>query len=162
MCPSLYSIPQRRQQGSALVIAIFVIVIMSILALALTRIGNNADDDVNLEVWSLRAFAAANSGADVALSQLFPVTRDSLGCSWTPPAELGLTQQKDAGWRWTPPAVLGFHGCAVSLSCSSQSTDESIQYRVTSTAVCETGDCSSGDSEQCLRVSRSVEVEARE
>jgi MSHA biogenesis protein MshP len=149
MCPSLYSIPQRRQQGSALVIAIFVIVVMSILALALTRIGNNADDDVNLEVWSLRAFAAANSGADAALAQLFPLNGSVATCA--------------SSSVWTPPDEPGFHGCSVSLNCTSQSADGVTQYVVRSTAVCETGNCDAGaDGRQCLRVSRSVEVEARE
>ncbi|MCL1075325.1 MSHA biogenesis protein MshP [Shewanella dokdonensis] len=140
--------PRRQQQGSALVIAIFVIVMMSFLAVALLRMGNNADEDVNLEVWSLRAFAAANSGADAALAQLFPLNGSVATCA--------------SSSIWTPPDKPGFHGCSVSLSCVSQTANDVTQYIVRSTAVCETGDCSSGDSEQCLRVSRSVEVEARE
>ncbi|MDF0535236.1 MSHA biogenesis protein MshP [Shewanella sp. A32] len=137
-----------RQQGSALVIAIFVIVVMSILAAALLRIGSNADEGINIEVWSLRAFNAANSGADAALAKLFPVTGTSSGCA-------------AVGASWAPPDVTGFHGCRVSLSCVSQTADDVTQYIVRSTAVCETGNCD-GASNQCLRVNRSVEVEARD
>jgi len=163
--------PRRQQRGSALVIAIFVIVVMLVLASALLRMGNNADEDVNLEVWSLRAFAAANSGADAALAPLFPVVGvNSRGCGVL--RKIG-TPKEDTETHieviWTRPDVTGFHGCTVGLSCTRQSADGVTQYVVRSTAVCETGNCDAGvndkdtdNKRQCLRVSRSVEVEARE
>lgn len=152
MCPSPSPIqPRRQQRGSALVIAIFVIVVMLVLASALLRMGNNADEDVNLEVWSLRAFAAANSGADAALAELFPVGGSAATCA-------------AVSSSWPVPNVVGFHGCSVSLSCRSQSVAGITQYIVHSDAVCETDACTdvTADKSRCLRVSRSVEVEARE
>ncbi|BCV68056.1 MULTISPECIES: MSHA biogenesis protein MshP [Shewanella] len=146
---------QRHQRGSALVIAIFVILVMSLLAATLLRVGGDADEGVNLEVWGLRAFNAANSGADAALARLFPLSGGTAGCA-------------AVGSSWAVPDVSGFHGCNVQLSCETLSQDASPDsaklYRIRSLAVCESGSCGAAavaDS-QCLRVSRVVEVEARE
>ncbi|MCE9779254.1 MSHA biogenesis protein MshP [Shewanella algae] len=146
---------QKHQGGSALVIAIFVILVMSLLAVTLLRVGGDADESVNLEVWGLRALNAANSGADAALARLFPLSGGTAGCA-------------AVGSSWTAPDVTGFHGCNVQLSCDTLSQDTSPGsaklYRLRSTAVCESGSCGVGvaDDSQCLRVSRVVEVEARE
>lgn len=93
------------QRGSALVIGIFIITVMFLMAAALVNIVSDADEGVNLEVLATRAFAAANSGADVALAQLFPLSGAVVGCS-------------SVSASWTPPNVVGFHGCSVVLSCN--------------------------------------------
>ncbi|NMH65222.1 MSHA biogenesis protein MshP [Shewanella salipaludis] len=141
--------PMGRQRGSALVIAIFVITVMSLLASALIRIVQDADAGLTQEVWGTRALAAANSGADAALAQLFPLTGGAGVCN-------------SADTAWTPPALVGFHGCRVSYRCTSVSAAGFTQYSIDSTATCESGNCSGGDEGSCLRVSRSVEVAARD
>lgn len=128
----------RHQGGSALIIGIFVITVMFLLASALINIVEDADTGLTQEVWGTRALAAANSGADTALSQLFPLNGAVGVCS--------------ANSTWTPPAVVGFHACSVALSCTAYSVGSVTQYRINSQAVCESGD---------TRVSRQVEVEAR-
>lgn len=139
------------QRGSALVIGIFVITVMFLLAATLTRVMNDADEQVNLEVWGVRALATANSGADVAMARLFPVDGSAGVCT--------------ASSSWTPTAnLVGFHGCVnVALTCNSFVVDGVTQYRITSSATCSSGKCDSGatDSTTCLRVNRTVEVEAR-
>lgn len=143
---------RQSQRGSALMIALFIIVVMALLAASLMRIDADADEGVNIEVWSLRAFSAANSGADAALSQLFPLGGGSVSCS-------------NVASSWTPPDVVGFHGCGdIALSCQELRDGTDVMYRITSNATCQTGDCETGsnDNRQCLRVNRSVEVEARE
>lgn len=137
-CPSL----ARRQRGSALVIGIFVITVMFLLASALININKAADSGLTQEVWGTRALAAANSGADAALAQLFPLNA---------PASAPPTCASVAS-AWAPPDVVGFHACSVSLSCTAYSVGTTTQYRINSKAVCESGD---------TRVSRQVEVEAR-
>ncbi|WP_372871513.1 MSHA biogenesis protein MshP [Shewanella sp.] len=129
----------RRQKGSVLIVGIFVITVMFLLAAALIRISSDGDEALTLEVWGTRALAAANSGADVAMAQLFPLGGGAASCN--------------ASANWTPPAVVGFHGCAVTLSCNAYAVDGEIQYRIVSNAVCQSGD---------LRVSRAVEVTARD
>ncbi|MFV0595619.1 MSHA biogenesis protein MshP [Shewanella sp.] len=131
-----------RQGGSALVIGIFVITVMFLLAAALINIVEDADTGLTQEVWGTRALAAANSGADAALAQLFPL---NAAANYTPSCS-------SVSSTWTPPDVVGFHACSVSLSCASYSVGTVTQYRVNSKAVCESGD---------TRVSRQVEVEAR-
>lgn len=150
MSPNLFSLSRpayrqcsaRRQGGSALIIGIFVITVMFLLAAALINIVEDADTGLTQEVWGTRALAAANSGADAALAQLFPLNA---------PANATATCTSVAS-SWTPPNVVGFHACSVSLSCASYSVGTVTQFRINSKAVCESGD---------TRVSRQVEVEAR-
>ncbi len=130
----------RRQRGSALIVGIFVITVMFLLAAALIRISSDGDEALTLEVWGTRALAAANSGADVAMSKLFPLDGGASSCANVPAA-------------WSVPNVIGFHGCAVNLSCNAFMVDGVTQYRIVSTAVCQSAD---------LRVSRTVEVTARD
>ncbi|MCG9747983.1 MSHA biogenesis protein MshP [Shewanella sp. Isolate8] len=138
------------QRGSALVIGIFIITVMFLMAAALINIVSDADEGVNLEVLATRAFAAANSGADAAMAQLFPLSGTVIGCS-------------SVSASWTPPNVVGFHGCSVALSCNQTTVtigSESVtQYLIGSEATCAVGNC---DGDACLRVNRKVEVEARE
>lgn len=144
-----------RQRGSALVIGVFVITVMFLLASTLIRVLEDSDEQVILEVWGIRALATANSGADVAMARLFPVD-----------GSLGVCAASSV---WTPPAnTLGFHGCAdVQLSCNQTNAivDGLVvsQYRIRSHAVCSSGSCDggAGTSSRCVRVSRTVEVEAR-
>ncbi|MGL4900071.1 MAG: MSHA biogenesis protein MshP [Shewanella sp.] len=137
-----YRYSARRQGGSALVIGIFVITVMFLLAAALINIVEDADSGLTQEVWGTRALAAANSGADAALAQLFPLAA---------PANVVPTCASVAN-NWTPPDVVGFHACSVALSCTAYSAGAMTQFHIHSTAVCESGD---------TRVSRQVEVVAR-
>ncbi|WP_417760913.1 MSHA biogenesis protein MshP [Shewanella sp.] len=133
-------------------IALFIIVVMAILVTSLINIGSDADEGVNIEVWSLRAFNAANSGADAALAQLFPLDGSAPNCA-------------NVSNKWAPPASVGFSGCkAVELSCTTLTADSLSLYRITSQAVCQTGVCDAANTgnSPCLRVHRSVEVEARD
>ncbi|BAJ00271.1 MSHA biogenesis protein MshP [Shewanella violacea DSS12] len=136
-----------KQQGSALVIGVFVITVMFLMASALINILEDADEQVNLEVWGIRALAAANSGADSALALLFPLDASAATC--------------DASSQWLVPDVPGFHACIVELTCVDTQVDTVHHYRITSTATCETGNCTDNNA-NCLRVNRQVEVEARD
>ncbi|MCS6154534.1 MSHA biogenesis protein MshP [Shewanella baltica] len=134
---SSHALPMR-QRGSALIIGVFVITVMFLLASALINIVEDGDVGLTQEVWGTRAFAAANSGADAALAQLFPLNGTVGVCS--------------ANSAWVPPDVVGFHACSVTLQCTRYFVGSVFQYHIKSQAVCESGD---------TRVSRQVEVEAR-
>ncbi|WP_299569160.1 MSHA biogenesis protein MshP [uncultured Shewanella sp.] len=137
-----------KQQGSALVIAVFVLIVMFLLAGTLIRMLEDGDESVNVEVWGARALFSANSAADAELAKLFPLSGAVGVCS--------------ANSTWTPPSSVGFHGCSVAVTCNAITVDGITQYQISSNAVCETGDCA-GDAAttNCLRVNRQVEVEAR-
>jgi MSHA biogenesis protein MshP len=149
MYPKL-RLSQHSQQGSALIIGIFVLTVMFLIAASLIRIVGDADESVNQEVWGTRALFSANSGADAALAQLFPVDGTATSCD-------------DVSSPWTPPAgLVGFHNCTVSITCNTATVGSVSQYRINSSAVCETANCAgNSNSSRCLRVSRQVEVEAR-
>ena len=70
MCPD----PQAfgRMRGSALMIALFVIVVMALLAAAMGRFLVDSGEKNTVEVRSVRALLAAQSGLEVALYRLFP------------------------------------------------------------------------------------------
>ncbi|WP_215399423.1 PilX N-terminal domain-containing pilus assembly protein [Rheinheimera oceanensis] len=63
----------KKQRGSALVIAVFVIVVMLALAVGLSRLLVSSSETVVYEVQGTRAFFAAQSGLELALTQLFPL-----------------------------------------------------------------------------------------
>ncbi|MEI6859064.1 MAG: MSHA biogenesis protein MshP [Shewanella sp.] len=146
-----YSLLNRRmakQQGSALVIGVFIITVMFLMASALINVLDDADKQVSLEVWGTRALAAANSGADSALAQLFPLDGSGASCG-------------NVSEAWTPPDAPGFHQCSVLLTCTPTTVASVTRFQITSSATCETGDCSSING-NCLRVNRKVEVAARD
>ncbi|MGX9461958.1 MSHA biogenesis protein MshP [Shewanella sp. A14] len=148
MFPKL-KLSQHSQQGSALIIGVFVLTVMFLIAASLIRIVGDADESVNMEVWGTRALFSANSGADAALAELFPVNGSVANCA-------------DVNTTWVSPAGLGFYNCSVSITCNIATVGSVNQYRINSLAVCETGNCAgTASSSTCLRVSRQVEVEAR-
>jgi MSHA biogenesis protein MshP len=73
MCPShihLYSLP-KKQQGFLIPLAIFVLVVMSLFALVLTRNTIQTSTSAVLEMVSVQAFYAAETGAQRGMQNLF-------------------------------------------------------------------------------------------
>lgn len=68
----------KSQQGSMLVIAIFIIVVLGLLLSALASILNSSQQSVSYEVLGVRAQAAANAGMEAGL---YRVLRNSLSCN---------------------------------------------------------------------------------
>lgn len=65
-------IASRKQQGLSVVLAIFVLVVLSLLAAAMFNIMASGSDSVAREVVSARALFAAESGAQRQLNGIFP------------------------------------------------------------------------------------------
>lgn len=74
----------KRQSGSALVIAIFVIVVMSLLGSALVRMISAEAETIAYEVLGTRAFQAAQTGLQRKLSELFPLSPAAGVCNVIP------------------------------------------------------------------------------
>lgn len=70
----LKSLPasKRAQRGSAIMIALFVIVIMALLAAAMGRFLVDSGEKNTAEVRGVRALMAAQSGLEIALYRLYP------------------------------------------------------------------------------------------
>lgn len=141
-----------RTRGSALMIALFVIVVMALLAAALGRLLVDSGEKNTMEVRSVRAQLAAQSGLEVALYQLFPnrpVAPSSNRCSL-----VATTLQFD-----DHP---GLAGCQVAVSCSEVSVTYNNQsntgYRLESVGTCGSSDLNSANPD--FAVSRTLMVEA--
>lgn len=132
------------QQGSMLVIALFVIVVMAALGLTMTRILSASSDSVVYEVYGLRALNAARSGIEAKVSEVFPL-------SGAPDCATSLNSNADFS------AVGGFENCTYTASCEATALGaggiNGTLYRFTSV-----GNCSIGD----ITISRQIQVEARE
>ena len=127
--------PPRRlasQRGSAIMIALFVIVIMALLAAAMGRFLVDSGEKNTVEVRGVRALMAAQSGLEIALYQLFP-NRSG--------AELPAACTRVAASRAFDKDP-GLSGCRVSVSCNeiqaSQGGETSTTYRLTSLGTCGT------------------------
>ena len=130
---------QKRQYGSALVLAIFIIVVMSVLGAALIRMPSSSATSVAYEVIGTRAFLAAQVGIQRQLQQMFPLNGAAVDCQALPPISFS--------------SVAGLENCDVSNVCAIPFEHDTIKYNtITSTGQCDIN----GE-----KVSRTIEVEAR-
>ena len=68
--PSKRSVKRRNQRGSALMIALFVMIALSILGVALLTLSGTESNIAYNQLWTEGAFAAAESGVQTGLNQL--------------------------------------------------------------------------------------------
>ncbi|MDP2560723.1 type II secretory pathway protein [Psychrobium sp. 1_MG-2023] len=129
-----------KQQGSMLVIALFVIIVLAFLGLAIVQISSDSSRSMVYEVYGARAFNAANSGVERALNEV-------LGPGVTPSCSLATPS-------YNMPDITGFSGCSINLTCNEFSVVETgyTHFRITSEASCSAGE---------FVVQRSVAVDAR-
>ncbi len=130
---------QNNQSGSALVIAIFIIVIMTLLGSALMRMTSSSTETIAYEVIGTRALQAANAGAQKKLADVFPLLPNSGECTNS---------------KYDFSAIEGLKNCdVINVDCSQDPTVDGIEYyTVTSTAVC---------SAASVYTSRKIEIKAR-
>jgi MSHA biogenesis protein MshP len=131
------------QRGSALVIAIFIIIVMSLLGAALVNMLDSSQESVAYEVLGTRAYAAAQSGAQWQLGQIFQAgaASDAVNaCSVAAPPTISSTD--------------GLKGCEIinPVTCS-EYTHDTVRYFT----IVSTGECTI-DGE---KTSRTIEVKAR-
>ncbi len=127
----------QHQNGFSLPAAIFILVIMALLAAAMVSLLDKGNKSVTQEVLSTRAFFAAESGAQFVLGQLFSLNGGAANCS----ASSSLTFNSN-----------GFAGCSSSMSCVSRNISGEIYFTINSTGTCAAGSD---------RAVREVELQAR-
>lgn len=140
---------QRRldQRGSALVVALFVIIVMSLLGTALVNMQSTSSEAIAQEVLGTRALAAARSGMQRQLSILFPIGARAAQC---------------AAFYEQDFTVEGLQNCSVEVTCEQYARNDDIgYYRLTSTGTCGSGTVES-DSASTVVSSRTIQVEARD
>lgn len=122
MCPDA-----KRQQGSALMMAVFIIVVMSLLVAGLAAMLARQSGTVVYEVWGTRAYLAAESGLQGGLVKLYPMNNSGLAGCFT-----DFQQHFNAE---------GLAGCQAEVQCQyvPSSDDMPAVARVTSRASCQGG-----------------------
>ncbi len=122
------------QSGSAIVIAIFVIIIVSLLGAALVSLQRDSAKGTSYEVYAARAYLSAYSASEIALATLFPLDAsdpDESNCADNDPAKIVVILGNDTG----------FHGCDASYTCQILAASSGIatRYKIQVTATCKTG-----------------------
>ncbi|MCJ8349797.1 PilX N-terminal domain-containing pilus assembly protein [Moritella sp.] len=121
-----------QQQGSMLVIAIFIIVVISLLAASLSRILSSTADSVANEVYSAKAYYAADSGMEYGIYQVlnglvcvnFPATTV---ISDTDNLQFDISQN------------VGLENCSVAVTCQSIQLTSGSQFYLRATGICDGG-----------------------
>ena len=124
----------KRQAGFSLPVTLFIIVVLSLIAVAMNRLSETGAQSYSKALLSQRAFFAAESGVQLALTRVL----DSVPCDCTGVSGQTFTQQ-------------GLSGCSASLSCSDSLVVNGERY----CTVRSVGRCDSGSA------SRSVEVRVK-
>lgn len=122
----------KQQQGSALVVALFIIIVMGLLVGSMSRLLVSSSESISYEVLGTRAFFAAQSGMERSLSLLYALDAPVLDSC--PPAMPKI----DFG----AVGIAGLEQCSVETSCGfAQSSlgDSITHFYLVSTATCGTG-----------------------
>jgi MSHA biogenesis protein MshP len=130
-----------KQRGSALVIAVFIIVVMLALTFSLARLLRSGSETVVYEVQGNRTLFAAQSALELALTQLFPLNSVTAGCAAVTPV------YSFAG--------IALSSCTATVSCQAYadgSAGETALYQLSSTANCSAGE---------VITQRTVQIEVR-
>ena len=145
-------------RGSAIMVALFVIVIVGLLAAALSRLLLDSSEKVTVEVLGVRALMAAQSGLEQGFYQLYPngiwqaALPDADGHSGC--ARVSATLLADN---------VGLNGCAVTILCAPLTVTSGAltSYRLTSSGLCHGGgSLGDGGNTPDFTVSRTVQAEA--
>ncbi|WP_255546994.1 pilus assembly PilX family protein [Moritella sp. 36] len=118
----------KQQQGSMLVIALFIIVVMSLLAATLSRVLSSTADSVANEVYSAKAYYGAESGMDYGIYQ---VLERKQACANFPNAPTDL--------QFDISNEVGLENCSVTITCQSIPVNNSSLFYLTSTGNCDGG-----------------------
>lgn len=130
-----------KQRGSALVIAVFIIIVMLALTLSLAQLLRSGSETVVYEVQGSRSLFAAQSALELSLTELFPLDAVTSDCS-------GLT----LNYTFAGNAL---DSCSASISCrayTDSSSAEATLFQLVSTANCYAGD---------IATQRTVQIEVR-
>lgn len=129
-----------KEKGSALVLAIFVIVVVTLLGVTLVRMMSSNAETIAYEVIGTRSFQAAKAGAQRKLSELFPLLPNNGECL--------------AGVEYDFSAIKGLENCkAVNVSCEPEATVNSVTYYI----IKSRGECDVAN----VFTSRQIEIRAR-
>lgn len=148
------------QNGSALMMALFIILILTLLGGALVKVLMSSSEATAQEVIGTRAYMAANSAMQAELQKLFPL---KVG---TPPVlpPVQCNENILGVFNHDFSAVAGLYHCKAKTSCKQYATHPQTNerfYRLTSIGKCASSALTS-DSKSIVVSSRKIQVEARD
>ncbi|EOC1767293.1 MSHA biogenesis protein MshP [Vibrio fluvialis] len=123
----------KKQAGNLYIVAIFVIVVMGFLAAALSRMEWSNQDALSRDLLGTKAWFAAHSLNEFALTQLYPVG-----------ASAAVSSVCEDNWISVVSAagnvIAQYSGCSASLACNKlgELNDEGV-FKVESSVLCGTG-----------------------
>lgn len=139
-------IKHKKQQGSILILALMIILILSVAGLAIVKTQETTSETIAQEVLGTRALMAARSGIEASLYQLFPLAREN------------DTSCNNQVINFEVP---GLENCSATTTCQVYATVGTTNYyRVESTGECGTGTIQT-NSTNIVISSRTLQVEAR-
>ena len=124
MCLEIYN--QKNQAGFGLPSALFLILVMILLVAGLNQINEINAAAYGREWLSMRAFYAAESGAQTAAVYALNLSQAMLTCDSNFISSLNLT-------------ATGLSQCSVDVVCTEQTVETQIYYTFTSSATCGGG-----------------------
>lgn len=113
---------ERKQRGFTLAVAIFILVIMSLIGAAMVTIMQRGQESASTAILSTRAYFAAQSGAQWALSRLFPLNGSAAVCT--------------APYPTINYSSTGLAGCRAVVNCSSTNAGGKTYYTLDSSGSC--------------------------
>lgn len=141
------------QTGSALMMALFIIIVLILLGGALVKVLSTSSETIAQEVIGTRAYMAANSAMQAELQKLFPLNAGALQCD-----------ENIAGiFNHDFSAAAGLYHCKAKTSCKLYATNSQTNekfYRLTSVGKCASTALAS-NSKNSVVSSRKIQVEAR-
>ncbi|NQZ48985.1 MAG: hypothetical protein HRT95_02005 [Moritella sp.] len=117
----------QQQQGSMLVIAIFIIIVISLLIASLSRILSSTADSIANEVYSAKAYYAADSGMEYGI---YRVLNGFVCADFDDKTPITGFDIRD---------VVGLENCVVAVSCQTITAGHNTQYYLRSTGTCDGG-----------------------
>ncbi|TRX52800.1 hypothetical protein [Thalassomonas sp. M1454] len=132
----------KRQHGASLVMAVFMIVVFSVLAAVMAKMISVSSETISYEVLGTRAYLAADTGNQWAQQKLFPVPASNTSCA-------------DVNSATVPNinSAPGLIGCAIeSVQCQEFTENGVTYFTLTTTGLCNAGNISAN---------RTIEVNAR-
>jgi MSHA biogenesis protein MshP len=142
-----------QQKGSALLMALFIIIVLTLLGGALMRVLSTGSESIAQEVLGTRAYSAANSAIQSELQKLFPLNGAASVCNGT----------FNYNFSSSGANIDGLYHCEATTSCDAYAThpvDGSQFYRLTSTGKCGSSALSSQSLDTVVS-SRTIQIEAR-
>jgi len=147
-----------KQQGSAIVMSLFVIIILTLLGSVLMRMISTSSEAMSQEVLGTRAYMAANSAMEGELQRLFPLNTISSGY-----CDTEFTNRERLLETALGDDIPGLYDCVAKVSCKNYHNDlitGTKYYRLTSTGECGSG-VMDANSKVIVKSSRTIQVEAR-